>query len=1248
MLSVHKMELDKESNKEDKKMRSSEGYDNDSGDTDEEKLQLLLKGKIAEKKKIVDFLKPLKDDIKALDFLMFDMLKNNLPDNMFQTLCRIHDLSELYSENPTYENFENLKSVVYNLKDEELGTIVNAFGHMCILSNFAEWAHRGRRRKAFEKSFFPNNDKIYGSINETFKGTFDILVKCGFNLSDIYEQLCSQTVEFVLTTHPTQAIRTSLLKIYIRIGELLLKLDNKDMELYKKRLLYENLKTNLLNSWKTDVIRRIKPTPIDEAVTLLDIVEDCIFYRMPGIIRYIDNVLVEHNLPPVKLNSKLCIFSSWAGGDRDGNPYVLPETTRYVVYMNKIRCCELFIPMIESLIRCLTLHHCTEDFILYVKLLEEQISEYICDKEGSYFVRKFHWFSPFSKPNKKEIYRRALLIVRVKLKCGIRVYRSLISNQKVDQDFQKLMFHSGEEFEEILTQCYKSLVRSGNALIAEGYLKDVIRNIKVFGLHLLKMDIRQESSKHILAMDYVCEKLNVRPYSQLSEIERVSFLTETLYSNRPLIPKHIEQELDVPHDFLNVIKTFEVCSEFEEGVLGAYIVSMCNCASDILLVEVFQKEFQKVRGRKTQRVVPLLETISALQNSSTILETLLNNTWYREHLQNVFENKQEIMIGYSDSGKDGGRMASAWELFKAQEKLVEIGNKYGVEIQFFHGRGGSVSRGGGPQHLAILSQPFNTIKNYLRVTIQGEVITQDFGLKGMMLRSIETYLSALLKCSLLKNTVVIKQEWRELMDEVSEISKNEYKRIVYENEDFVKYFRYATPEVEIGKLNLGSRPSKRKGGSVEALRAIPWVFSWTQNRMHLSVWLGIEEIFDYLKKNDKMEVIQDMYKNWPFCTSFFNLISMVMAKASVQIAEEYDILVPDHLKYIGFILREKLKKAMELTFLVTNEKTFCDNDQLTKRSIESRTKWVAVCNLIQIQALKRLRNIEATTANGNEKAVANANSMNNDIGMKRDNDDNDREQKHIWDSEQHNGKTNEIWDNNVMSRDSSVSTRKTNNELQESTLPHKGGADKLGEGTTGTVEIEEVTSTGAGKQPCNTIDLLQQKVEELGKLSHTNNGTSNCNTGNNPNSNEPGKAHMYSFYNDNLKCVDKSEMDLKGKQKSEFSKADINVNIKSYLNNKKKKLKKNPKFNVLLESDSSVFFSSETEGDMCFDDMKSFSFKRGSNSYFMREQGSIGYVSSKDYSESDHKHTTSVDYTSLNDALILSIKAISAGMQNTG
>ncbi|SBT45279.1 phosphoenolpyruvate carboxylase, putative (PEPC) [Plasmodium ovale wallikeri] len=1115
--------------------------DGEEHSREDEKLKFLIEGKMVETNDAVDFIKPLKDDIKALDFLLFDMLKDNLPSNVFEILCTIHDLSETYSENPTEENFHMLKDGIYKLKDEYLGTIVNAFGHMCILSNFAEWAHRGRRRKAFEKSFTPN-DKIYGSIYETLKGTFNILISNGCNINDIYEQLCNQTVEFVLTTHPTQAIRTSLLKNYIQVAELLLKLDNTDKELYKKKLLYDNLKTNLLSSWKTDVIRRIKPTPIDEAISLVDIVENCIFYRLPNIIRYIDNVLYKYNMPPVKLTSKICLFSSWAGGDRDGNPYVLPETTKYVCYMNKIRGCELFIPMIENLIRDLTIHQCTNNFKNYVKMIEDEVSNYIYDKDNKYLTSKFMWFSPFSKSNKKEIYRRALRVVWAKLKSVVHVYKALIARQPVDKDFEKLMFTSTEEFEEILMECYKSLIESGNILIAEGYLKDVIRNIKIFGLHLMKLDIRQDSEKHIIAMNYICEKLNLKKYSDLDEKEKITFLTEILESNRPLIPNNIQQEEDVPNDFLNVVKTFDICSQIEESALGAYIVSMCTNASDILLVEFFQKEFKKNAHRKTQRVVPLLETIESLQKSSIILENLIENSWYQNHLRTHFDNKQEIMIGYSDSGKDGGRFASAWELFKAQEKLVNIGKKYSVEVRFFHGRGGSVSRGGGPQHLAILSQPIDTIKNYLRVTIQGEVITQDFGLKGMMLRSIETYISALLKCSLLQNTVMIKPEWRELMDEISELTTREYRKVVYENKDFVKYFRFATPEVEIGKLNLGSRPSKRKEGNVESLRAIPWVFSWTQNRMHLSVWLGIEAVLDNItggtttntntgsnNGGDKLETLRDMYKNWPFCTSFFNLISMVMAKASVQIAEEYDILVPDELKYIGVQLREKLKKSMELTFLVTDEKTFCDNDQLTKRSIESRTKWVAVCNLIQIQALKRLREREGRKRplemNAKESALGGSNS-----------------------------------------RGCSLHHSDPNAPSDE----HDGQAKSPRESDTTMFRLMKTS-------PDSSMDHLEGSVNRSNSL-----------------------------------------------------------RIHSYLSRKKSKLIKNPKFHPLLESYTSAYLHSETENDLFFDEF------RGMDSRYERIE------SRGNDSAYDEATKSPIDYTSLNDALIVSIKAIAAGMQNTG
>jgi len=315
------------------------------------------------------------------------------------------------------------------------------------------------------------------------------------------------------------------------------------------------------------------------------------------------------------------------------------------------------------------------------------------------------------------------------------------------------------------------------------------------------------------------------------------------------------------------------------------------------------------------------------------------------------------MVGYSDSGKDGGRLTSAWELYKAQECMEVVARKHGVKLRFFHGRGGTVGRGGGPQHLAILSQPPGTINQYLRVTIQGEVMEQDFGLPGLALKTLETYTTAVLKADLTKTTEV-KPEWREQMDMMSEISCAKYRSIVRDDPRFVKYFRSATPEQELGLLNIGSRPQKRKSGGVESLRAIPWVFAWTQTRLHLPVWLGLgTSLEEGLKTKEGTALMHEMYKEWPFFKSFFDLIEMVLSKADPHISSRYDdVLVADtEQKQFGGRMRELLQLTVDSVLKVTGGVNLLDKDRVQRRAITVRQEWLTPMNVVQVELLKRYR-----------------------------------------------------------------------------------------------------------------------------------------------------------------------------------------------------------------------------------------------------------------------------------------------------
>lgn len=606
---------------------------------------------------------------------------------------------------------------------------------------------------------------------------------------------------------------------------------------------------------------------------------------------------------------------------------------------------------IEQLFPQIALQSCSDDFRLLVEALPSL--PFSTSPYGSSAIYRTH----LQPPQDNEYYRRFLYYIRYKLTQTHEYYLSLLKSTTPSSESSEWKYDESAEFANDLISISKSLYCTGDEAVADGILKDVIRQVKAFGLHLHSIDLRQEADRHNACLDGICTALDLGSYEELSEDHRVRFLSTVLNSKRPLIPKW-EMNLDEQH--VEVLKVFEVASTFNPECMGAYIISMCMTASDVLVVELLQREFC---GDGGLRVVPLLETIEALQASRQMLDTLFTNEWYRLRLRERHDNIQEIMIGYSDSGKDGSRLTSAWELYKAQQGLNEVAERHGVSLVFFHGRGGSVSRGGGPQHLAILSQPPGTIKGRLRFTVQGEIINQNFALSGSAVRSFETCTTAVLEHDLLHTNTNVQDEWVEAMDRLSATSMRRYRSIVFEHPRFVEYFRSATPEKELGKLNIGSRPSKRKEGGVETLRAIPWVFAWTQTRNLLPVWLGLgAAVQEEVERDGGPELLATMYKEWPFFQSYVDLMSMVLAKCSAQIAQIYDeILVHDaDLRALGEEIRSEMVLTMTLLKQVSRETRFLDNDRLTQRALDVRMPWVVPANIVQAEVLHRLRSDQLT------------------------------------------------------------------------------------------------------------------------------------------------------------------------------------------------------------------------------------------------------------------------------------------------
>jgi phosphoenolpyruvate carboxylase len=493
-----------------------------------------------------------------------------------------------------------------------------------------------------------------------------------------------------------------------------------------------------------------------------------------------------------------------------------------------------------------------------------------------------------------------------------------------------------------LMQCYDSLKACHAASVAEGELTDLIRLIHCFGIGLTRLDIRQESSRHSELFDEVTQYLGLGSYLSWSEEKRQAFLLEQLQGRRPLIPTNMPWS----QQSLEVWKTCQVISRQLPEQLGAYIISMASEPSDIFAVCLLQKE---AGVKKPLRIVPLFETLKDLEASGRCISQLFASSWYLKHI----EGQQEVMIGYSDSGKEAGILAAGWAQYQAQEKLTEIAREHNIKLTLFHGRGGSAGRGGAPAHVAIFSQPPGSVGGSIRVTEQGEVIRNKYGLPHRARRSLEVYTTAVLEATLLPPPKP-KQKWRDLMQFLSETSFATYSQVVKEDPSFVEYFRQVTPLSEIGNLAIGSRPARRNaGGGLKTLRAIPWVFAWTQNRLLLPAWLGVGEALHALSP-EQWDTLSEMVREWPFLRSFLSMIEMVLMKASPEIAALYEKrLAAKELMNIGQMLREKYLTSCKMIKKALNVEELLEGNPLLSRTIQLREPYLYPLHVLQAELLSR-------------------------------------------------------------------------------------------------------------------------------------------------------------------------------------------------------------------------------------------------------------------------------------------------------
>ncbi|MDP0372453.1 phosphoenolpyruvate carboxylase [Glaesserella parasuis] len=797
---------------------------------------------------------------------------------------------------------EQLLDILANISNEDVIPVARAFSQFLNLTNIAEQYHTISRH---------NKDATLGE--RSMGALFTRLKAQNVPAEKVIATVEKLLIDLVLTAHPTEVTRRSLVHKHVEINRCLSRLEHDDLTDAETTKLKRRLMQLIALAWHTNEIRTQRPTPVDEAKWGMAVIENSLWKAVPEFCRQL-NFHLEKNFGvqyPVGLTPVR--FSSWMGGDRDGNPFVTAETTRKVLRMNRYKAAELFLEDIKSLADELSVIHATDAFRA---------------KYGDHL----------------EPYRVVVKDLRAKLIKTLAYYDELLQDKPLTISRDETLTDD-EQLWEPLYDCYQSLHQCGMRIIANGGLLDCLRRIRCFGLGLSRLDIRQESTRHEMAIAEITRYIGLGDYSQWTEDDKQAFLVRELSSRRPLVPTNWTPSPETKE----ILDTCKVVAEQPEGVISAYVISMAREASDVLAVHLLLKE----AGCKTTiPVSPLFETLDDLDHCEKVMTDLFNIGWYR----GVINNKQMVMIGYSDSAKDAGMLAASWAQYRAQEALVNLSEKYNVELTLFHGRGGTIGRGGAPAHAALLSQPPRSLKNGLRVTEQGEMIRFKLGLPAVAVSSLDLYASAILEANLCPPPEP-KQEWRDVMDKGSEISCDIYRGIVRGEPDFVPYFRAATPEQELSKLPLGSRPAKRNpNGGVESLRAIPWIFAWMQNRLMLPAWLGAGQALQQLIEQGNEALLKEMCTEWPFFSTRIGMLEMVFSKADLWLAEHYDQrLVPQYLHRLGNTLRNQLAADINSVLSLAHEGQLMADLPWVAESIALRNVYTDPLNLLQVELLHRLR-----------------------------------------------------------------------------------------------------------------------------------------------------------------------------------------------------------------------------------------------------------------------------------------------------
>ncbi|MFK9005915.1 phosphoenolpyruvate carboxylase [Pseudomonas pergaminensis] len=859
----------------------------------------------------------LREDVHLLGELLGNTIRDQYGDDFLDKIEQIRKGAKADRRGAISDKAagDELSSRLNQLQENELLPVARAFNQFLNLANIAEQYQLIHRRDESQPA--PFESRVLPELLARLQAE-------GHSNESLARQLGRLEIELVLTAHPTEVARRTLIQKYDAIAAQLAAQDHRDLTNAEREQIRQRLQRLIAEAWHTEEIRRTRPTPVDEAKWGFAVIEHSLWHAIPNYLRKADQALHAATGLRLPLEAAPIRFASWMGGDRDGNPNVTAPVTREVLLLARWMAADLYLRDIDHLASELSM---------------QQASPALQAKVG----------------DSVEPYRAVLKQLRERLRATRQwAHTALSSSTPAPGE----VLQNNRDLLEPLELCYQSLHECGMGVIADGPLLDCLRRAVTFGLFLVRLDVRQDSSRHSAAMTEITDYLGLGRYEDWDEAARISFLMKELANRRPLLPSYFKPSADTAE----VLNTCKEVAAAPAASLGSYVISMAGAASDVLAVQLLLKESGVQRP---MRVVPLFETLADLDNAGPVIEQLLLLPGYRARLQ----GPQEVMIGYSDSAKDAGTTAAAWAQYRAQERLVDICREQQVELLLFHGRGGTVGRGGGPAHAAILSQPPGSVAGRFRTTEQGEMIRFKFGLPDIAEQNLNLYLAAVLEATLLPPPPP-EPAWRHLMDELAADGVSAYRAVVRENPQFVEYFRQSTPEQELGRLPLGSRPAKRRAGGIESLRAIPWIFGWTQTRLMLPAWLGWEAALSKALERGEGELLGQMREQWPFFRTRIDMLEMVLAKADADIARLYDerLVQPDLLP-LGVHLRDLLSQACSVVLGLTGQSQLLAHSPDTLEFIRLRNTYLDPLHLLQAELLARSRQQEAAQDSPLEQAL---------------------------------------------------------------------------------------------------------------------------------------------------------------------------------------------------------------------------------------------------------------------------------------